>query len=391
MVHNAYGTYSGEEAVVDGVRRLLEAHGHRLTTLARSSEEIPRMALGKVRAFWRGIYSPASRRQMRDLLRAERPDVVHVHNVFPLISPSILPECRAQGVPVVMTVHNFRLVCPNGLFMTRGRPCEKCSGGREYWCVLRNCEGSLLKSLGYAARNAVARRRRLFLDNVTAYAALTEFQRGRLIREGFPADRIHVIPNMSDPAAVEPAPDLGATVGCVGRVSPEKGVSTLMEAAALCPDTAFAAAGATDRMPDLAARAPKNFTFVGHLDRRGLADFYRACRVVVVPSLCYESFPLVLAEAALHGRPVICSRIGGLPEIVEDGVTGLLFEPGDAADLAAKIRVLCDRPDLARSMGRAAREKALREYSPDKYYDRLMDVYERAIEAGPGGPAKNEK
>jgi len=390
LVHNAYGAASGEEAVVDAVRRLLKTRGHRLTSFMRTSEDIPRMLMGRFRAFLSGIYSPASRRQMRRLLRAERPDVVHIHNLFPLISPSILPECRAAGTPVVMTVHNYRLICPSGSFLSSGRVCEKCAGGREYWCVLRNCEASLPKSIGYAARNYVARSRRFFLDNVTAYATHTQFARLRLIREGYPADRIHVVPNMVDPSGIEPAADTGSMVGFVGRISPEKGLPVLMRAAEKMPGIRVAAAGSVERMPELPSMAPANFTFVGRLGPAPLADFYRACRVVVLPSVCYESFPLVLVEAALYGKPVVCSRIGGLPEIVEDGVTGLLFEPGNADDLAEKVRALLDRPADCRRMGLAAREKALSEYSPEKYYDRLMEVYKIAVEAGPGGPDAHE-
>ncbi len=379
-VHNAYTEFGGEDAVVQSIPRLLEENGNKVFPFMRSSAEIPRMRLGNERAFFSGIYNWSSKNALRRCLEEFKPDIVHVHNVFPLISPSVLGECRRFGVPVVMTTHNFRLICPNGPFMTNGEVCEKCSGGREYWCVLRNCEGNLFKSFGYALRNYVARKRRMFLDNVTLYACLSEFQRRWLTREAFPVKRIVVVPHMVDPTGVRVSEKRGEYVGYVGRVSPEKGLPTLMEAARVCDDIQFKAAGSYDRLPHLPAQAPENFEFCGHLNSEQVDKFYANSRIVVLCSIWYEAFGLVVLEAMIRGRAVICSRIGGLPEIVEDGVTGLLFEPGNAEDLAEKLRYLWDRPELCHKMGQAGREKALREYSPEKYYERLIAIYKKAIE-----------
>lgn len=373
---------------MEATARLLRERGHEVVEFVRSSAEIEHMRLGKARAFFSGVYSWLARRRMRNVLGETRPDIVHVHNVYPLISPSVLVECRRAGMPVVMTVHNYRLVCPNGLHLSRGEVCERCLGGREYWCVLRNCEGSLPKSIGYALRNWVARKRRAFLDNVTMYAALTEFQRQRLIAEGFPAERIAVIPNMAGGDGHAAGGAAGDYVAYAGRISPEKGVTHLLSAARRLSDIAFKAAGGYDRMPHLPGEAPANFEFLGHLGTERLNGFYSQARMLVLPSTWFEGFPMTIAEATVRGKPVVCSRIGGLPEIVDDGATGLLFEPGNAADLAEKIRYLWDRRDLCRRMGEAGREKALREYSPEKYYERLMAVYQRAIALGPGGAAR---
>lgn len=382
MVHNEYGRFSGEEAVVERTVRLLEEGGHEVIRLSRSSAEIPQMPMGAVRAFLSGIHSRSSVHAMDRLLETHRPDIVHVHNVYPLISPSVLGRCRRAGVPVAMTVHNYRLICPNGLHLKAGLVCERCAGGREYWCLLRNCEENLLKSAGYALRNYVARVRRCFVDNVTLYAALTEFQRRRLIAEGFPPDRIVVIPNM---AQVDVQPDSAGTgeyVGFVGRISPEKGVEDLLEVARKHPLVDFRAAGSPERMPELPARAPGNFRFLGHLGGDDLRHFYADMRMLVMCSTCFEGFGMVMVEAMLAGKPVVCSRIGGAAEIVEDGVTGLLAEPGSVEDLGEKIRYLYERPELCRKFGRAGREKALREYTPQKYYQRLMAMYRKTISIG---------
>lgn len=264
--------------------------------------------------------------------------------------------------------------------MVRGEVCEKCCGGHEYWCVLRNCERNLAKSFGYTLRNYAARKRRCYLDNITIYAALTEFQRGRLVNEGFPADRIVVIPNAAGGDGALCDPSFGEYVGFIGRISPEKNVSSLIAAARNNPEIAFKAAGAYDRMPELPATAPENFSFLGAISRKKIGDFYRFSRFIVLCSTWFEGFPMVIVEAMMRGKAIIASRIGGIPEIVEDGETGLLFEPGNADDLAQKIRYLWDRPDLCTRMGKTGREKALREYSLKKYYERLMGAYERAIE-----------
>jgi glycosyltransferase involved in cell wall biosynthesis len=383
IVHNSYGRFSGEEAVVRSLADLLRGAGHAVDEFTRHSADAQSMYIGAVRAFFSGIYSHGSRKAMRRMIHQERPDVIHIHNLFPWISPAILPECRRAGVPVVMTVHNYRLVCPNGLHMPKGRYeiCEKCCGGREYWCVIRNCEHNFCKSLGYALRNYTARRFGLFTENVSLFACLTEFQRRRLSAEGYPEDRLRVIPNMC-PVDTE-APGISAKdghfVAYVGRIGPEKGIGLLLTAAEELGNIPFLLAGSYDAMPDLVSRAPANVIFLGSLDRQTLAAFYGQSRFLILCSTCFEGFPMAVVEAMTFARAVIAPRVGGIPEIVEDSVTGLLFAPGQADELAGKIRYLWDRPELCRQMGQAGREKALREYSPEKYHDRLMAIYEEAI------------
>jgi len=388
VVHNSYGAPSGEETAVNHLLELLVAEGHQTSVFTRSSEEIPTMALGKVRAFFSGIYNPHAQHAFRRFLGETRPDVVHVHNVFPLISPSIFVECHRAKVPVVMSVHNYRLVCPNGLHLpkTDPRPCERCCGGHEYWCVLKNCEGSLLKSLGYALRNYIARKAQLFRANVSVYACLTEFQKRRLIVAGFPEDRMVVIPNMVPPAKGPSRAGAGDYVGFVGRVSPEKGIDVFVSAARRCPDIPFRVAGNNGGNSCVLREAPSNCTFLGHLSSNDLADFYAASRMAVVPSLWYEAFGLCAAEAQAHEKAVICSRMGALPEIVEDQVTGLLFEAGNVDDLTKKIRYLWERPNLCGRMGLAGQAKIRDEYSPEKYYQRIMAAYEQALRLGRPGP-----
>jgi glycosyltransferase involved in cell wall biosynthesis len=378
-VHNEYRRYSGEEAVLEAEERLLTERGHEVLRFRRSSADIASIRFGKLRAFVSGLGGGAIRKEFARLLEAERPDIVHVHNLYPLISPAVLEVCRQANVPVVMTVHNFRLVCPNGLFFSRGSVCERCSGGKEYWCVLRNCEESPPKSLGYALRNAIARRHHYFDRNIDIFAVLTEFQRRKLTQTGFPPARTVMLPNMCE---FPPAPEdhgIGDRVGFLGRMTLEKGVHVFVEAARRCPDLPFQAAGSWGSAAEPPFSAPKNLDLFGELPHDRVARFLSQCRAVVFPSLCYEVFPITLIEAMLNGRAVVASRTGGIPEIVLDGVTGLLFEPGDAQDLADKLRYLWERPQLCRQMGEAGKARAVKEYGGDAHYERLMAIYEEAL------------
>jgi glycosyltransferase involved in cell wall biosynthesis len=384
-VHNSYAQFSGEEAVVSAIDDLLCTSGHEVIRFERSSTEIPHMHLGRIRAFCSGIYSLSSRQQIQRLLEKQRPDVIHVHNVYPLISPSVLGQCRKVGIPVVMSVHNYRLVCPNGLHMPKGKftICERCCSGREYWCLLQNCESDLFKSLGYYLRGYVSRRLRLFQDNVTMYICLTEFQKRRLMREGFPEERLTVLPNMTESRCVYAVDGSLDYVGYVGRISPEKGIECLLKSTRRLPMIPFRIAGNHDAMRQVVREAPGNVEFVGHIARKDVTKFITNSRFIILPSICFEGFPNSLAEAMMCGKPVIASRIGGIPGIVNDELTGLLFEPGDEADLTEKIKILWHNLARCRQMGQAAREKAVREYSCEKYYKRLMTVYEKAIRLGP--------
>jgi len=384
LIHNEYRCFGGEQAVVQDIQRVLEANGHETQPFFQTSAGIASFPQ-KANAFGRGIYNPSSRIAIRRLIAKLRPHVANVHNVFPLISPSVLPELRAQGIPTLMTVHNYRLVCPNGLHLWKDRLCEQCCGGHEYWCAVRNCTGELFKSVGYAFRNYVARRARFFSDNVTLYAPLTAFSKNRLIDAGISEERIAVIPNMVHPGDVPSPNNNGSVVGCVGRVSPEKGIPCLAAAAQHCPSISFQVAGDYSAQPEILSSAPKNMSFLGHLNKEALDEFYTLVKILAFPSICFEGFPGVLLEAMVRGIPVVCSRIGGLPEIVEDGVTGLLFEPGNADELAQKIQFLIDRPSQCREMGERGREKVLREYSPERYYERLMTAFDKALALGPGG------
>lgn len=380
--------------MIERIIELLRHNGHVVETHFEESREISSLP-AKINAFASGIWSFASRRALAVKVAQFKPDIVQVQNLYPLVSPSVLPALKRSGVPIVMRLSNYRLICPSGLFLSHGELCQRCRGGREYWCILRNCEGSHSKSLGYALRNWFARRMGFYTRNVSMFYAQTEFQKSVLVDEGFDADRIGMIPNMVEPprpapvAASAPAADapqvIGSHVGFVGRMSPEKGVDVFLAAAEKCPGISFKVAGDPVRYKH-AGPLPANVELLGHLDRPALEAFYQDCRFVVVPSRWFEGFPGVIIEAMRHAKPVLASRIGGLREIIDDGVTGHLFTLGDSAELARMIAILWEDAPAIERLGAAGRDKVTAEYSPDVYYQRLMAVYAGLAPRAAGRP-----
>lgn len=364
LVHNNYGKYSGEEAVVDKMATMLQGLGHEVAQLRMSTEGLRDSALGKIKGFVAGIHSPAGVRAMREALKREKPDVVNVHNLYPFISPAALRECKRAGMPVVMTVHNFRLICPTGLFMRNGGPCEYClQKGNEWGCVKFNCENSLLKSVGYAARNAVARLKRHYIDCVDIFACITDFQRRKLIEAGFDPKKTVLIPNSVD-VSDEILPPLGEYVAFCGRLSREKGIDLILEVARRHPDIPFRLAGEC-RESALIENLPKNVELVGYKTGNELTEFYRKARFMVMASRWYEGFPMSILESAQHYKAVIGPDHGGFTEIIGagDDAIGLLFEPGNAEALDDAIAQLWNNPDECTALGVKANEKLKAQYS----------------------------
>jgi len=378
LVHNDYARFSGEENAVEDIAKLLEAHGHRLSWLRRTSSEIGDSTVNKIQALFSGIYSFDARKEMSRILDGEQIDLIQVQNLYPFISPSVLPECRKRGIPVVMRCPNYRLFCPNGLHLTHGKVCDRCLGGKEWNCVLQNCEENILKSTGYAVRNATARITGMIRNNVTTFVVLSEFQKQRFINGGIPSDRIGILPNIAPLVQIPDNADVGETVSFVGRVSKEKGIDEFLAASRRLDQLLFTIVGSTEGMPCIRSEASSNVSIPGFLTGSALDDLFNTSRILVFPSKWFEGFPNVIAKAMAHRKPVIAGRIGAIPEIVEDGVTGLLFEPGNATDLAEKIEYLWNQPDLCRKMGQAGLEKARREYSQENFYQRLINIYENA-------------
>ena len=388
QVYNQYRSlFNGEDAVVEQTAHLIEKHGGQVRMLLRSSRDIDQGLLGKASAFWSGIYSRRAYREMMRALREDRPDVVHVHNLYPLFSPSILVACRRAGVPAVVSIHNQQLTCPKSDHLYRGKICERCIVGHEYNCVLQNCRGNIFESFAYATRSYVARRMRFFHNNVTLLIALSQFSKGRLIQAGFPAEQIVVLPNMVPQVDQPVDPGAGQYVAFAGRMSPEKGIETLLGASRELPEISVRLAGEGPIETELRSAMPANARMMGLLDLPAMQSFYRGAKFFVLPSRSYEMCPLVVLEAMSHGLPVITSRLGGQAELVVDGVTGFLFDPDDQQDLKRKMQQLWHDPELCRRMGAAGYAIASEKYGEGTYFARLTGIYDRAISIARGTPS----
>lgn len=381
FVHNEYAKFSGEEMILRGVSQLFKDNQHNVRLFLKKSSSIYKRGLrGKTRGFFEGIWSRNTAVELDREVNHFQPDVVQIQNIYPLISPSILPALQKRNIPILFSAHNYRLFCPTGLMLRDGGPCEKCALGHERWCVIHNCEGSMPRSMGYAIRNHVTRNRLLSAAHVIT--ALNSFQREKFIKWGADPEKVLVVPNFVElPSKSENwiEPPQGEYVGYAGRIGPEKGIDVLLESAKRLPDVPFKIAGHSGRMPGIEKRLPSNVELVGELTPEKMEGFYRNSRFTVVPSVWYEGMPFSVVEAMLSGKAVIASDIGGLPDLVDEGITGKLFTAGSSGDLVKEISNLWDEPALSGKMGLAGRDKVMLLYNKDTYYNNLMEAFELAI------------
>jgi glycosyltransferase involved in cell wall biosynthesis len=381
LVHNQYQIPGGEEVVFEQERRLLERAGHQVLTYCRSNFEaeaytgMRRLTLVKNIA-----WSTDTRDALARLLREEKPDVVHVHNTFMMMSPSVFDACREAGVPVVQTLHNYRLFCPAANFIRDGKVCEECAEhsllrGIRYGCF----RDSRAATATVALMLTVQRQRAAFPD---LYIALSEFSRQKFIEHGIPAEKVWVKPNFVSPDPGERTAD-GTYAVFVGRLSEEKGLDTLLESwKQLHRNIPLSIVGDGPLLATLQRKAAQlklgGVTFHGRLARSQTQEIIKSAHFLVSPSQCYENFPMGIAEAFACGVPVICSRLGGMEEIVDDRRTGLYFQAGDPADLTNKLEWAWSHADQMRRMGKEARREYEAKYTAEKNYPLLMEIYQRA-------------
>lgn len=376
VVHNRYRQYGGEDSVVDAEIGILREAGHEVDTFIIGNDNIEGLP-AKVAAASLTVYNPFSRRRLAERLRADPPDIVHVHNFFPQLSPSIFDACARQGVPVAMTMHNFRVRCSNGFFFRDGKPCEDCLHGTAYQAVLHRCyRASRLGSLTLASMIEYHGLVGTWRRKVSRFIALTEFSRSKLIAAGVPAEKLVVKPNfVPDPLpAVSAQPRPGHSAVFVGRLSVEKGVSTLIDAwHGLGVPLRIVGDGPEGEA--LRRRAPENVTFLGHRGRDEVFAEIAAASFMVVPSIWYENFPVTVVEAMALGKPIVASAIGALQEIVTDGKEGLHFRAGDPGDLRRVVEELLRDPGMLEEMGRGARRRYLERLTPSRNLEMLAGIY----------------
>ena len=378
IIHNSYQQYGGEDAVVKMEASLLESHGNLAGVHTVSNDQISG-GINKILTALGTVFSLPGYRSIRRKLRTDRPDVVHVHNFFPLLSPSVFYACHSEGVPVVLTLHNYRIICPTALLMHQGQITEASITRGPWWSLKHKVYrsswiGTLLLCLMISFHNRVG----TWKIKVDAFIVLTNFAKNKFTEAGLPPEKMYVKPNFVDrPEFI--CNELKSGLLFVGRLSPEKGVDTLLQATRLAhikPEEVFVAGDGP--LYDTAAAWP--ITFLGKLTPDQVKLQMQRSVALLLPSVWYEGFPMVLVEAYATGLPVIASRGGALAELVEDGVTGLLFDPNDPNDLADKMRWALNHQNDMKSMGLSARRRFEERYTPQRNYEQLLQIYNQAID-----------
>jgi glycosyltransferase involved in cell wall biosynthesis len=379
LVHNSYRQQGGEDQVVRAEADLLRSRGHEVLLYQANNADIqnPLVVLGQV------VWNHQSFRDLRALIRREQPSLVHVHNTFPIISPAVLYTAAEERVPVVHTLHNYRLLCPAATFYRNGEVCEECVQNRSLLPAVRHgCYRQSRVTTSAAVITLIAHRvARSWQRHVAAYIALTEFARQKFVDNGFDPIKMHVKPNF-------PGLDPGAGSGSdgyalfVGRLTEEKGIITLLSAWKQLGDQfQLEIIGDGPLSPEIkrAQLSMRNVRWHGWLPKDAVLTRMKRAAMLIMPSQWYEGFPVTLVEAFATGLPAVVSRIGSLASLVQAGKTGLHFEPGSASELARSIRFLVSNPVLLRQMRRASREEYEEKYTADANYAMLCAVYASAL------------
>ena len=381
-VHNRYQRPGGEDQVFVDETALLESRNHRVLRYEVHNDQVKqvnRLTLAKDT-----VWNTSAYRELGALIRRERPDVVHFHNTLPLVSPAGYYAARAEGVPVIQTLHNYRLLCPVALFFRDGGVCEDCMGKAVPWPgVVHRCyRGSLAASGVIATMLTIHRALRTWTEMVDVYVALTEFARNKFIEGGLPAGKIVVKPNF-----VAPDPGRGQGGGgyalFVGRLAAEKGTGTMLAAwdrlGTRIPLKIVGDGPLRDRVVEAAARQ-SNVEWLGHRPVEEVHALMGKADMLVFPSEWYETFGRVAVEAFAAGTPVIAANIGAVAELVEHGRTGLEFRPGDPEDLVTQVEWAMSHPAELRRMRDEVRAEFEAKYTAERNYRALMEIYEAALE-----------
>lgn len=384
VVHNRYQQPGGEDAVVRSEAHALRRHLHQVALYEADNDEI-QGPLGGLKTAVRCLWSPQAQRSFLQSLDEFGPDIVHVHNFFPLISPAVHHAAYKRGIPVVQTLHNYRLLCPASTLLRNGSVCEECT--HEWYPVsaVRHACYRNSRAATVAVGNMLALHRvlRTWTKTVTRFIALSEFARHKFVDAGMPVDRISVKPNF---LADDPGPGKGSGnyVLFVGRLSEEKGIACLLQAwKALRPKLRLIIAGDGPLAPIVRdyASTDRSVEWLGFLNRPQILDLMANAFALIFPSVWFEAFPMVLAEALAKALPVIASNLGSMAEIITHRKTGLLFAPGSPLDLASALQwALTHRPEIC-AMRENARLEFESKYTADTNYRQLMNIYRTSLQA----------
>jgi len=380
--HNHYQQPGGEDAVAKAEVEMLRDHGHDVLFLEFENSGFKALSItSKVH----NVLSWGWSQQAYEIVRAHcesfKPEIAHFHNTFYMMTPSVYSACKAAGVPVIQTLHNYRLLCPNGLFYRQGHVCEECMDHSLKSAIKYGCYRNS-RVLSWAVVNMLEKHRKegTWHNKIDLFIAINEFARAKFIEGGLPGEKIFVKPNSIafDPGLREATGDYFVFAG---RLSEEKGIKLLLDTFRSLPEEKLIVMGDGPLMDDCKEHTKKNgmqnIQMMGHLNKREYYSILKKAKALIVPSLSYEQYTLVAVEAFACGVPVIASRLGSMKELVDDGRTGLLFEPGDLKDLAQKITLLNNDISGALAWGKEARRVFEAKFSTGSNYERLITLYQQ--------------
>ena len=380
LAHNQYQQAGGEDQSVSAEIAMLEAYGHEVIQYRVHNDAIHEMSSLGVAT--RTIWNRTSYRDISELIHKHRPHIAHFNNTFPLISPAAYYAARKTGVPVVQTLRNYRLICPDAYFLRNQKLCESCMGRRFAWpAIVHGCYRKNRKASAVVATMLTTHRLlRTWRNAIDVYIALTEFGRNTFIRGGLPAEKIVVKPNF-----VYPDPGAGTGMGnyaiFIGRLSEEKGIKTLLDAwRHLEKDIhlKIVGSGPLETIVEEAAKRDPRIEWTGQQSPSQVANLVGNAAFLVFPSLWYEGMPRTIIEAFARGTPVIASELGAMQELINHDHNGLHFDPGNATELATFVEQLWCDPTRLQRMRTAARDAYESHYGFETNYQSLMAIYERA-------------
>lgn len=381
LVHNYYQQPGGEDQVFASESELLETHGHSVVRYTAHNDKVSEMnSLSLVQAtLWnKAVYS-----ELRTLINKERPQVAHFHNTFPLISPAAYYAAKAEGVPVVQTLHNYRLLCPSqgGVFLRNGQVCEDCLGkflpwpGIVHGCYRNSKAGTAVHSIMLSLHRVL----QTWTKTVDIYIALTDFARQKFIQGGLPAEKIVIKPNFVYPDPT-PGKGQGGYALFVGRLSPEKGIDTLLAAWEQLDSKVplkIVGDGPLALQVDKATQQIPGVEWLGRLPKTEVLALMKNAYILLFPSLWYEGFPMVIAEAFAVGLPIIASELGSMSSLITSGRTGLHCRPGNPEDVAAQVKWALTHSAELTQMRQEARVEFENKYTAEQNYQILMEIYQR--------------
>ena len=388
QVHNRYKQPGGEWTVVNQEQKLLSKKNSVDTFFVENSKEIAGLT-DRFKLLLRTHYNPQSKTRVQEKLTGSNYDVMHVHNFFPILSPSIFEAAREQSVPSVLSLHNFRLIHPNGLMFYDGKPDHRSVKGSAYRCVPDGVyRNSILQTAVVAHMIEYHRKKETWHSMPSAFIALSEFSKDLFVEGGLPEDRIFIKPNfIEDPVQKQEGLSLQHKKEnvflYVGRISEEKGVDQIVECwLRFNPNARLVIAGEGPLKTELESKSKgaENIEWLGQIPRDSILARLSTAQALLFPTKCYEGQPLIILEAMSVGCPVITAKIGNPQNMIDDGVTGLHYAPGDIHDLNSKCRTVSENPGHTLEMGKRARSVYLEKYTPQKNLALLTQIYKEAAQ-----------